>query len=532
MRNTIQALLLALAAIVILPTHASASSEESLKEAITSRVDQGLPMDLAVRHVLEENPDRVFEIQNVALSIIQSMPYGGACDDCGCSGGSALSEYPVIELEELERKDWLAEVVRRYEEAGEELTLPNFGEDNLFPFFYHFTAPLDSIRPHVGEDDPDPDAVKKMVEKINNEGIMEPLRIVLTSLGEGSHAVDARVLLAAAEQLNMPELPVRFSFSDCVICEERSDSAHYTVDEMRMRDKVGWVRDRFFEETEFVFVDKPYPGEYGFDYHFNPAVEELLGEFFTGEPDDERVDEWRERFTTGQVDRPIPVTFNFGAREVGFGDDRWEKEDVHAFLVVLQEMGVPRYPTLASFQDQVTCRSGMQRTTFSANELFPDKRVPTVANHFFEERTRIIFDEAGRQREARDGYPFGKNYPYHMMGLVDELYSYILPEDMPDEEDIEKKIKEIKEEGVLSPVYLRLIRSERSQEFMDESILAIVAAKRLEMKKLPVRVVYTNHPRRDGSVCEWLILRVIEGFNPPGEDKPKPYHTGTWMSPS
>jgi hypothetical protein len=439
-----------------------------------------------------------------------------------------LSEYELTELEEVPKDEWVDEVIKRYEEAGEELALPNFGEENIFPFFYHFMTRLETLAPYVSSD-PDSGNVAAIVENIDQNGLNEPLRLLLTALAKGDHSEEGGAMLAAAEQLGLPQLPVRFSFTDCVLCENRSDSAHYTVDEMRIRNSIDWVKKRFFDEAEYVFVDKAYPGGFSFPYHLNPTVDEMLNEYFSGDPDDKLVDEWRDRYREGKVNSPLPAVFNYGAREVEFGDKRWKEEEIHAFLVALKDMNVDRYPVLGSFQDQITCRAGAQRTTFSENEMFPDGRVPIVARRFFEDNTRILYDEAGRWREAKDGYPFGKNYPYHMMTLVGELMSYVDEDDYPGEDEIEEKVDEIKDQGILRPVFLKLQKSNEKIELLKESIVTIVAANRLEMKKLPTKVLYTYSKNNSKNLCELMLEQLFKEHE---TGTPKGAHGGGWISPS
>ena len=451
---------------------------EAIRKAMMTTIDAGLALDQAAEYVLQQYPDAVGEVERAVLALMQIMPYAATCDDCVCSAGSALVQYPLAELAELERKEWVEEVVRRYRERDEELLLPNLGEENPYPFFFHFETELASLRPYLGDVRVDPQDVAAMVRQIEERGLIEPVRFVLTSLGEGPHVYQGQVLVAAAEQLGRKQLPVRFTFTECAICENRSDAAYYSLHEMREYNSLEWTRQRFFIENEVLLIDqrhRPESDRYPFDYHAEVTVKELL-DYFVGDADSQQVEQWRERLEREEELRAIPITLNHGAKDVEFGTSLFPIEQIHALLTAAEELQREQLPVIYSFQDQITCRAGMQRTTFSAAELFPEQRIPVVAQRFFEQRRRMVHDEAGRHRETRIGYPFAGLYPYHFMGKVRELADHLPKEKVLEEEEINQVVDQLLEEGVARPIYLRLVRTNEEQGFIDESIRNIVGA--------------------------------------------------------
>lgn len=520
---------LVIAASSVLAAEDASVAPLDYEAAIAADVDAGMPIDQSVTNLLRDNPQAIAEIEKAAYSLLKTMPYGGTCDDCGCSGTSALVEYPISELESLPPENWIQEVVDRYRSKGEELILPSLTINAQFPFFYHLIAPLEQIRPYLlGDSEPTEDAINQMLAKLSSTGISEPVRLVLTSLGEGPGVLDGKALVAAAERKGLTELPVRFSFTECSICNNRSDSSHYSVPEMRDNGNLVWAAQRFFDDAEFVRVDKRYPHDgYDFDYHMKPSIEELLAQF-EGEPDAELKKEWLAKLKSKQGLQPVPVSMNYVEREIEVGDPVFPPKSVHAMLAAARDLGMQSYPVLNSFEDQIACRSNGRRITFSANELFPDNRLALVSQRYFTQRKRLVFDEAGRNREEREGYPFGGLYPYHMMAQVDELYSYIKEEDLPAADEVAEKAREIQEKGVPDPVYLELMRGSKEQGFSKDSLVLIAAAKSLGMEKLPVRLLYMENSRRDRKVCEWLIRRAIEQYRlaPIEGDKDKPAGSG------
>jgi hypothetical protein len=448
---------------------------------------QGVSFNDALAIGMRDHPGMEQDLMASAQMLISALPYG-LCDGCLCDSAGREKKYQVDDLQEVDRSKWVGEVVDRYLSDQDELKVSATGGAEASPYFYHFKASLDQLQPYLkeGEGTPSFEDVKRWEDILKAGNLEEPIRLMVSVHQGGGQIPHGRALLQAAQNLGITELPVRFSFVDCAVCGANAGESHYKVDELRSKADFDWAADRFFNQMEFVWVDKAYPGKYPFDYHMDGDIDYMLN-LFSGDPDPELKKKWLGQLDKG-LQEPLDVAYLHWQKKVSFEDE--DEKEIHALLAAAKEKGIQQLPVRLSFQDQLICQAGQRRIMFSAQELFPEGRIPLVMEKFSNGRKRLIYDEVGRQEAFRKGYPFGENFPYHMMVQVAELYPYIPQDQLPKQEDIDAKAKEMKEKGVLEPVYLKIKAKEKSIEFFGDAALIVAAAKQLNFDHLPVTLLY------------------------------------------
>jgi len=501
------------------------SAEPYITKMLADGMKQGLTIDQALAALVQKNPDLATEALSAAQQLIE-QGQGGGCDECNCGSGYGEKEYPITDLDLSKPDELVEDIIERYYSGGWELMLPNHNQANL-PFFFHMNAQLKALEPYLDdEDETDPAELARYIKMLQTDTLDGPIKFQI-SVNHSTKLKHARALYDAAKQLNIPSLPVQFAFTECSVCEGKDDDALYTVKQMRDKSSLKWVADRFFNDAEFPLVQKDEPSDYGFQYHQKTATDELLTQLEEGEdldydkdPKQETIDKWAAKLKSG-LKSPVDLALAYNNKHIEF------QEEAHALLLAAKQLGIKELPTRFSFQDEITCRAtGQKRVSYSATEMFPDERVALAKERFFNLRRRLVFDDSGRTRELQNDYPFGTTFAYHMMVDTDELERYIKPEDIPKRDDIDKAKQLIIKKGIMDPVYMDFIGEKKESEYVKDSLAEIpnsntmiLAAKELNIPKLPVRIHYMTRSKRGAqSLCYGLAREAAVRAG--GEKKP------------
>lgn len=486
---------------------AAAPAQPDFQALIEQAVREGIPVDQAMQSAAATYPEHLDQVVAAAMAVLNGFPTW-LCDECYCGAPSSPEEYTLKYLEEEveEREDWTPTVISRFTGSKSVLMLPLL-EDRAYAFFYHYIEPLERLRNYLKDEDEEPEKekVQAFLKQLREEGLQEPVHLVVSSAFQGGARLrEEQEFLIAAEMLGMKELPVRFAFTDCGLCAGFAESSFYDLDELARHPHLQWVADRYFDELELLFVDRPHTGPFPFKFHVQMEIPGLLTHFPKEDPPDEQVEEWMERIknmeagkTEDALDSPLEIDLYFSEKRVRFEDE------AHAQLIAAQRLGWTRFPVLLSWLDEMGCRMDDRRPVYLSAELYPFDRIPVVRQRFSESNKRLVFEEYGMYREIQKGYPFGETFPYHLMVKVDELLAYIEEDEMPDDDVVEDMMEEIRENAITDPVYISLKKKEEVLAYEEDSDVLVVAAKRLGFDHLPVRILYidrTDRRRRSGCI--------------------------------